>query len=85
MFAAVLVPFSAWRAMFRCATFRLESYADAVFFSEFTDALADLHERPEVMELQVAHERAESAVLTRIMGIAKPSHKKDAPCCPARG
>ena len=41
--------------MFRCATFRLESYADVVFFSEFTDSLADLHERPEIMQLLVAH------------------------------
>jgi hypothetical protein len=40
--------------MFRCATFRLESYADAVFFSKFTDALADLSERPEVVKLLVA-------------------------------
>jgi hypothetical protein len=41
--------------MFRCATLRLEPYADAVFFSEFTDSLANLHERPEVMQLLVAN------------------------------
>jgi len=41
--------------MSRCATFRFESYADAVFFSKFTDAFTNLSERPEVMELLVTH------------------------------
>jgi hypothetical protein len=53
--SAVLVLFSANRAAFRCVAFGLEANSDTVLFSKFMDALTDLLERPEVMQLLVAH------------------------------
>ena len=42
-------------AALRCPALGPEANPDAILFSEFTDALADLHERLGVMRFLVAH------------------------------
>jgi hypothetical protein len=56
-------------AALRCPALGLEANPDAILFSEFTDALADLHERPEVMRFLVAH-TAVIGVVTDMLQVA---------------